>query len=101
MFENQWKTRRQKIYELLLNAKTPLSIEQIVSILEITEKKLVFEDLYHIEKSLSSQNKKLIIIYPQCQICGFIFKKKFKHISKCPKCKRNRINSPSFRIKNR
>ncbi|MHA1309577.1 MAG: transcriptional regulator [Candidatus Helarchaeota archaeon] len=95
---NQWQTRREKLVDLLSNVNRPIDINQISEILEVLDKKIIINDLEHIDKSIGYSNKKLIVINPQCKNCGFIFKKKFKIPSKCPRCKKSRISLPQFQI---
>lgn len=58
----------------------------------------VTEDLKHIRLS---NRRSFIISPPKCKDCGFIFTKEGKVAtpSKCPKCNSERVNAPSFSIK--
>ena len=96
----KWKTRREKIIELLKQSKYPMEVDRIAELLDILNKNIIYEDLSHINKSLNNSSFKLYISHPQCQECNFIFtKKKFKMPSKCPKCKKSRIYPARFQIK--
>ena len=63
------------------------------------ETKEVAADLRHIKKSVLPKHK-LIRIHAQCNNCGFLFKdrEKMKRPSKCPKCNREDITEPRFKI---
>lgn len=91
-------TRREKIKRILYEGNF-ITIENLIMELEISDKKMLINDLQHIERSLKRLPQKLIMNPAQCQECGFIFdKKKIKYPSKCPKCKGQRILSPQFKI---
>lgn len=94
-------TRRQLIIKLLIGNKNPLSLDYIADEIFI-DKKTVIEDLSHIAKTLKGKGKfQLVMLPPQCKVCGFVFKglKKPKYPSKCPKCKKEKIIPPKFTIK--
>ena len=60
--------------------------------------KTVEEDVGHIEKSASSEYK-LLVNPPECEACGFVFRKdKKKRPSRCPQCKSERITEPTVRL---
>jgi predicted Zn-ribbon and HTH transcriptional regulator len=91
-------TRREKIKKILQEDRFT-DINELIEELEIYDKKILINDLQHIERSLKRQPQKLKMIPAHCQECGFIFdKKKLKYPSKCPKCKGQRIISPQFKI---
>ncbi|WP_287589139.1 hypothetical protein [Candidatus Borrarchaeum sp.] len=91
-------TRREKIQRILQDGIFT-TIEDLCMELEIYDKKLLVNDLQHIERSLKRLPQKLIMKPARCQVCGFTFdKKRIKYPSKCPKCKGQRILSPQFKI---
>jgi predicted Zn-ribbon and HTH transcriptional regulator len=92
-------TRREKIKKILQEDRFT-DIDELILELEIHDKRILINDLQHIERSLKRLHQKLIMKPAQCQECGFIFdKKRIKYPSKCPKCKGQRILSPQFKIK--
>ncbi len=92
-------TRREKIKRILQEDRFT-DIEELIMELEIYDKRILINDLQHIERSLKRLSQKLIMNPAQCQDCGFTFdKKRIKYPSKCPKCKGQRIISPQFKIK--
>jgi predicted Zn-ribbon and HTH transcriptional regulator len=91
-------TRREKIKRILQDGRFT-DLDELIMELEIYDKKVLINDLQHIERSLKRSHQKLIINPAQCQKCSFIFdKKRIKYPSKCPKCKGQRILSPQFKI---
>ena len=91
---SEWKTRREKIMELLQATSEAISLDDLCRELDVFDKRIILEDLQHISVSLKRESKKQLIIIPaRCKNCGFIFKKskRFKVPSKCPKCKKERI----------
>lgn len=91
-------TRREKIKRILQDGRFA-DIDELIMELEIFDKKILINDLQHIERSLKRLPQKLTMKPAQCQECGFTFdKKRIKYPSKCPKCKGQRILSPQFKI---
>ena len=97
-------SRRERIKELLKDCKVPLSVEDIVAMLnEETSVSVVYEDLQHIAKSVRATSKGsefLAMFPPTCRACGFKFQKlkKPKKPSRCPKCKSERDTPPQFKV---
>jgi len=91
-------TIRQKIISLLSNEE--LTAREISGQVGISEKE-VNEHLTHIARSLSSQNKQLVVTPAYCLACGYVFedRKRFARPGRCPHCKKSHINSPAFRIR--
>ena len=91
-------TRREKIKRILQDGRFA-DIDELIMELEIFDKRILINDIQHIERSLKRLPQKLIMTPAQCQECGFTFdKKRIKYPSKCPKCKGQRILSPQFKI---
>ncbi len=96
---------REKILDLLENSNEPLTVDDIIILLELDprRKNEIYNHLMHIAKSIKAKyhgKRKLVMIPPKCKNCGYIFTKlkKAKKPSKCPKCKSMRIEPPSFMI---
>jgi predicted Zn-ribbon and HTH transcriptional regulator len=90
-------TIRQKIISLL--SETELTAREISGQVGISEKE-VNEHLKHIARSVSSQNKQLLVAPANCLACGYVFedRRRFTRPGRCPRCKKSHINSPAFRI---
>ena len=90
-------TIRQQIIELLSNQEMGgRELSQSVGIRE----KEVYEHLSHIARSVNARRKKLIIIPSRCLECGYIFedRKRFSPPSRCPRCKNEHIQDPTYRV---
>ncbi|MBD3338173.1 MAG: transcriptional regulator [Candidatus Lokiarchaeota archaeon] len=99
--EDTWKTRRQRLVELLVDQRLTLDLEFIMRELEYESKKGLIRDLRSISKSLKYENYQLVVSRPHCSSCGYVFKQKGKRLripTKCPKCKNERIIWPSVKI---
>ena len=97
------KTRRERISETLQETVSPLTAQDLCTMLDIKSRSLVNEDLEHIAKSLRNQGKELLIQPASCGKCGFVFKsrREAKRPSRCPKCKSEWILSPGFLIRSK
>lgn len=98
--KDTWKTMptlRQKIISLLSDEE--LSAREISGEMGVSEKE-VTEHLAHIARSVSSQDKKVVITPANCLACGYVFedRKRFTRPGRCPHCKKSHIKSPTFRI---
>ena len=91
------QTIRQQIIVLL--DKTEMSARELSQTVGIREKE-VYEHLAHISRSVNAQRKKLVIIPSRCLGCGYVFeeRKRFTRPSRCPRCKKEYIQSPMYRI---
>jgi len=101
----EYLTLREKIEKILIETKEPLTVSQIISLLGLDprDKKLVYNALEHIAKSIRRKSREklvLAMIPPICRKCGYVFKDldKPRKPSKCPKCKSERITEPKFKI---
>jgi predicted Zn-ribbon and HTH transcriptional regulator len=92
-------TVRQRLMRWL--ARSEYSFEDLRTALEIPARELE-EELRHVEKSARGQGLRLRVREPACRDCGFAFpgrtRKHFHPPSRCPKCKSQRIEPPSFRV---
>ncbi len=91
------RTIRQEISGML--SVEEYTAGEIANMLGLKYKE-VFDHLEHIRKSAASQKKRMTIIPAKCRACGFVFKdrSKFQTPSRCPKCKKEQIQEPRFRI---
>lgn len=97
------ETVRERIIKILRNSSEPLTAEEIIALLGLTDlrTKDVYEHLKHIAKSVRTRGHEfLVMIPPSCRSCGFAFTNldKPKKPTKCPKCKSERITPPAFKI---
>ena len=90
-------TIRQQIIEILSNQE--MGGREISQAVGIPEKE-VYEHLSHIARSVNARRKKLIIIPSLCLECGYIFedRKRFSPPSRCPRCKNEHIQDPTYRV---
>lgn len=90
-------TIRKQIIDLL--EQSDHDVREISQLLGISEKN-VNAHFPHIEKTVSSMGKKLVVIPSSCMACGYRFKDRSRHArpGKCPKCKSERIRKPRFTV---
>ena len=91
------QTIRQKIIEFLSNRE--MGARELSQSVGIREKE-VYEHLTHIARSVNARRKKLVIIPSRCLECEFIFenRKRFSPPSRCPRCKSEHIQDPTYRV---
>jgi len=91
------QTIRKQMIGLL--EKEEMSAREISQAVRIREKE-VYEHLAHIERTVSTQRKKLVITPSQCLECGYVFKnrKRYTRPGRCPHCKIERIGNPTYRV---
>ncbi len=93
-------TIRQEIIAELL--QSPCSARDLSGSVGIPVRE-VYSHLEHIQKSVVSSGRRLVILSAECKKCGFIFAKreKFKRPGKCPACRGESIREPLFMIEER
>ncbi|MFH1122434.1 MAG: transcriptional regulator [Pseudomonadota bacterium] len=95
---NHSQTLRQLITALLDEKEmTAKELSQMVGIRE----KEVYDHLSHVARSAASKGKRRLAILPfRCLSCGYVFeeRKRFTRPSRCPKCKKTRLEIPTYRI---
>ena len=93
----QHQTLRKQIIELLRDEEH--SVREISQTVGLQEKE-IYDHLSHIERSIASHGKKLIVSPYKCANCGFVFKerKTFKKPGRCPRCKEGHIHSAMYKI---
>jgi predicted Zn-ribbon and HTH transcriptional regulator len=75
-----------------------LDARDLAQALGLKEKE-VYEHLAHVERSVAAAGGKFIVIPSYCLLCGYVFEKRRRltRPSRCPKCKRSKLQNPSFR----
>jgi len=88
--------RRQMIFRLTREEMNARELSQAIGIKE----KEIFEHLPHIARSVKALKKKLAIRPARCLTCGYVFKdrRRFTPPGRCPRCKKERIESPAYRV---
>jgi predicted Zn-ribbon and HTH transcriptional regulator len=90
-------TLRRGIMTLL--SRQEMDAREISQALGLKEKE-VYEHLVHVERSVTSSGAKFIVTPCQCLLCGYLFedRRRLTRPSRCPQCKRSKLQNPSFRI---
>ena len=90
-------TRREEIVEFLEG--NPANAKDLADYFGVT-KKIIEDDLTHLQKSLKRNNKQLLVKPAFCISCNFTFKMKsrIKDPKKCPECHNERISPSLFKI---
>ncbi|MBD3195978.1 MAG: transcriptional regulator [Candidatus Lokiarchaeota archaeon] len=99
---NKWKTRRQKLLEILEFEEEIFDLHSLMRELEYNSKKAFIKDIEHIALSLRNEEKQILVKPSECRACGFVFPQKGYSLnipSKCPECKEERIKWPSLKLK--
>lgn len=90
-------TLRHRIITLLSDRE--MDARELSQELGIKERE-VYEHLVHVERSVAAARATFILTPSQCLLCGYVFedRRRLTRPSRCPKCKRSKLQSPSFRI---
>ena len=99
---NTWQTKRQKIIKILKEYSCSIDLKDLMKELEYSNKKNLINDVMSISKTLRNEGIQLTISPASCKACGYVFRHKkteLKIPSKCPKCREQRIEWPSIRVK--
>lgn len=97
MFEMQ-ETFRQQLIQLL--ESEAFTIRDLSQALKVGEKE-IYAHLTHIQRSVKSRKKELVLSPYHCLSCNFEFKdrQRLTRPGRCPKCKESRIAPATFRIR--
>ena len=99
---NTWQTRRQKLIKILKEYSFSIDLRSLMRELEYSNKKNLINDILSITKTLRNEGLQSAISPPSCKACGYVFRHKkteLKLPSKCPKCREQRFEWPSIRVK--
>jgi transcriptional regulator len=91
------QTLRRRILALLRERELDASdLSQALGL----EEKEVYDHLGHVERSVTSSGGKFVMTPSHCLLCGYVFenRKRLTRPSRCPKCKRSKLQDPSYRI---
>ncbi|MDY6853824.1 MAG: transcriptional regulator [Thermodesulfobacteriota bacterium] len=91
------KTVRQ--YIVMLLSEKDMNVRELSQAAGIREKD-VYGHLSHISRSIANKGQKLIVQPFCCLVCGYVFKnrKRFNCPSRCPNCKGEHLQRPTYRI---
>jgi len=91
------KTIRQDMMELLSGGEH--NARSISQHLRLSEKE-VCDHLSHINRSLVSKGKKLVVSPARCLECSYVFsdRRRFSKPARCPRCKGEHIEDPGYRV---
>ena len=83
--------------DLLLESE--MDVRQLSQTLRLPEKD-VYPHLAHVRRSTSRRRQRLRIRPACCRSCGYEFsdRRRLTTPSRCPRCKHERVDPPSFRI---
>jgi predicted Zn-ribbon and HTH transcriptional regulator len=90
-------TIRQNIISLLSGQE--LDARDLSQELGLKEKE-IYEHLVHVERSVAASRGRFVITPSQCLLCGYVFedRRRLTRPSRCPQCRRSKLQNPSFRI---
>ena len=91
------QTLRLKIIALLNERE--MDARELSEELRVKEKE-VYEHLVHVERSVAAAGSQFIVTPSQCLLCGYMFetRQRLTRPGRCPKCRRSKLQNPSFRI---
>ena len=94
-----WQTRRQELADLL--ALREYGFDELRRELGVSVR-LLEDDLRHLERSLRRGPRRLVVVPPRCNACGFVFgkrqPKRFHTPSRCPQCRAERVEAARLRV---
>jgi predicted Zn-ribbon and HTH transcriptional regulator len=90
-------TIRQGIISLL--SEQALDARDLSQELGLKEKE-IYEHLAHVARSVAASGGRFVITPSQCLLCGYVFedRRRLTRPSRCPQCRRSKLQNPSFRI---
>lgn len=90
-------TLRRRIISLLIEQE--MDARDLSQQLGLKEKE-VYEHLAHVQRSMAAAGGKFIVSPSRCLLCGYLFehRRRLTRPSRCPQCRRSKLQSPAFRI---
>jgi transcriptional regulator len=96
------RTRRQQLDALL--RRESMSFETLRALLRVSVRELE-EDLRHVARSARGAGARFRVDPARCAACAFVFRerepRRLHTPGRCPRCRSERIEDPSFRIVSR
>jgi hypothetical protein len=91
------QTLRQWIVSLLSDQE--MDVRDLSQELGLKERE-IYEHLVHVERSVAASRGRFVITPSQCLLCGYVFedRRRLTRPSRCPQCRRSKLQNPSFRI---
>lgn len=91
------ETRREEMIDWLRGG--PVGLRDLAKLMGMREKDAA-EHLTHLQKSLKARASSLVVTPATCTKCDYSFedRERFTRPGRCPKCKGERIEGPSFLI---
>jgi predicted Zn-ribbon and HTH transcriptional regulator len=91
------QTLRRRILSLL--AAQEMDARDLGQKLGLKEKE-IYEHLPHVQRSVAAAGGRFIVAPSRCLLCGYVFehRRRLTRPSRCPQCRRSKIQSPSFRV---
>ncbi len=88
------KTSRQRLVDLL--TRGDFTIENMARSLDMPVQR-VLDDLEHVRESVGDRFE---MLPPECKGCGFVFgdRTRLDRPSRCPECRKERIDGPWFHV---
>lgn len=91
------QTLRRRIMALLSDRE--MDARGLSEELRVKEKE-IYDHLPHVERSVASSGGRFIVNPSECLLCGYVFenRRRLTRPSRCPQCRRSKLQNPSFRI---
>jgi len=90
-------TIRQGLISLLSGRE--MDARELSQELGLKEKE-IYGHLVHVERTVAASRGRFVITPSRCLLCGYVFedRRRLTRPSRCPQCRRSKLQSPSFRI---
>ncbi len=91
------QTIRRQIGALL--SVREMDVRDLSQELGIKEKE-VAAHLAHVARSAAAGGRRFVVTPSRCELCGFVFteRRRLTRPGRCPRCRRSKVLSPTFRI---
>ncbi len=91
------QTLRRRMVSLLIAQE--MDARDLSQDLGLKEKE-VYEHLAHVQRSMAAAGGQFIVTPSRCLLCGYVFehRRRLTRPSRCPQCRRSKLQSPSFRV---
>lgn len=91
------QTSRERLLQAL--SAEPVSVRVLSQQAQLTERDVIAH-LEHLQKSLKTQRRRLLLTPASCQDCQFVFHKRDRltRPGKCPVCRSTHVSEPLFSL---